>query len=55
MEIPYEGTTLPGYLFRAAGDRATGRMVILCGGYDSTAEELYFQNGAALLARGYDV
>jgi pimeloyl-ACP methyl ester carboxylesterase len=35
LEIPYEGTTLPGY--------------------DGTAEELYFFNGAAALARGYNV
>jgi predicted dienelactone hydrolase len=29
--------------------------VILIGGYDGTAEELYFLNGAAALARGYHV
>ena len=29
--------------------------VILTGGYDGTAEELYFFNGAAALARGYHV
>ena len=29
--------------------------VILTGGYDGTAEELYFSNGAAALARGYNV
>ena len=62
VEIPFEGASkggskggsLPGYFFRAAGDgrRAT---VILTGGYDGTAEELYFFNGAAALARGYHV
>jgi alpha/beta hydrolase family protein len=54
VEIPFEGTTLPGYHFRAAGadPRPT---VILLGGYDGTVEELYFFNGAAALARGYDV
>ena len=54
VAIPFEGTTLPGYHFRAGGadPRPT---VILLGGYDGTAEELYFLNGAAALARGYDV
>jgi hypothetical protein len=54
VAIPFEGTTLPGYHFRAAaaGPRPTA---ILLGGYDGTAEELYFFNGMAALARGYDV
>jgi len=54
VAIPFEGTTLPGYHFRAAGagPRPTA---ILLGGYDGTAEELYFFNGVAALARGYDV
>ena len=54
VAIPFEGTTLPGYHFRAegAGPRPT---VILLGGYDGTLEELYFLNGAAALTRGYDV
>ena len=54
VEIPFEGASLPAYFFRAAGagPRAT---VILTGGYDGTAEELYFFNGVAALARGYHV
>jgi alpha-beta hydrolase superfamily lysophospholipase len=55
LEIPYEGTTLPGYFFRAGPDPAPRPTVILTGGYDGTAEELYFFNGAAALARGYNV
>lgn len=55
LEIPYEGTTLPGYFFRAGPDPAPRATVILTGGYDGTAEELYFSNGAAALARGYNV
>jgi alpha-beta hydrolase superfamily lysophospholipase len=55
LEIPYAGTTLPGYFFRAAADPAPRPAVILTGGYDGTAEELYFLNGAAALARGYHV
>jgi alpha-beta hydrolase superfamily lysophospholipase len=53
VEIPFENATLPGYFLHAgSGRRAT---VILTGGYDGTAEELYFANGAAALARGYNV
>lgn len=55
VQIPYEGSFLPGYYFRpapGAGPRAT---VILVTGYDGTAEELYFTNGAAALERGYNV
>ncbi|HTX26278.1 MAG TPA: alpha/beta fold hydrolase [Streptosporangiaceae bacterium] len=55
VEIPYERTTLPGYFFRAGPDEAPRATVILTGGYDGTAEELYFLNGAAALARGYHV
>ena len=55
LEIPYEGTTLPGYFFRAADDGRPRATVILTGGYDGTVEELYFFNGAAALARGYNV
>ena len=53
VEIPYEATALPGYFFSAGeGRRET---VILTGGYDGTAEELYLFNGAAALERGYNV
>ncbi len=55
LEIPYEGTTLPGYFFRAGPERVKRATIILTGGYDGTAEELYFANGAAALARGYNV
>jgi alpha-beta hydrolase superfamily lysophospholipase len=55
VQIPYGDTALPGYFFRAAGDPAPRASVILLGGYDSTAEELYFSTGAAALARGYHV
>lgn len=55
LEIPFEDTTLPGYFFRAADDDRPRATVILTGGYDGTVEELYFFNGAAALARGYNV
>lgn len=55
VEIPYEGTTLPGYFFRCTEDDAPRPTVVLVGGYDGTVEELYFLNGAAALERGYHV
>jgi pimeloyl-ACP methyl ester carboxylesterase len=53
VEIPYEGTTLPGYLY-SLGD-APRPTVIYNSGYDSTLEESYFAIAAAALARGYNV
>lgn len=55
VEIPFEGADLPGYFFCAAADGEPRATVILVGGYDGTSEELYFFNGAAALARGYNV
>jgi pimeloyl-ACP methyl ester carboxylesterase len=55
VTIPYEGCTMPGYLFRPDGESRPRPTVILTNGYDGTAEELYFTNGAAALARGYNV
>src|SRR5689334_14104002 len=54
VAIPFEATTLPGYHFRAAGPGPRPTALLL-GGYDGTAEELYFFNGVAALERGYDV
>jgi pimeloyl-ACP methyl ester carboxylesterase len=55
VRILYEGSSLPGYFFRVAADGAARPTVILTNGYDGTAEELYFANGAAALERGYNV
>jgi alpha-beta hydrolase superfamily lysophospholipase len=55
VDIPFENAALPGYFFRARDDDHPRATVILTGGYDGTAEELYFANGAAALARGYNV
>jgi pimeloyl-ACP methyl ester carboxylesterase len=55
IEIPFESGSLPGYYFRAPGGAQPGPTVILLGGYDGTAEENYFLNGAAALERGYHV
>ena len=55
VEIPYQGTTLPGYFFRAAADGVPRPTVILTNGYDGTVEEMYFANAVAALERGYHV
>jgi pimeloyl-ACP methyl ester carboxylesterase len=55
VRIPYEDTTLPGYLF-LADDSGTPRPTVLYhGGYDSTLEENYLALAAGALRRGYNV
>lgn len=54
VEIPYEGTTLPGYFYRVDESGASRLTLILHGGFDSTLEELYFFGAAAALRRGYN-
>ncbi len=53
--IPYEGTTLPGYLYRVDDSGVPRRTLVSIGGFDSTGEELYFFAAAAALKRGYNV
>jgi pimeloyl-ACP methyl ester carboxylesterase len=55
VSIPYEGTTLPGYLFLVDDSSTPRPTVIYNNGYDSTAEESYFAVAAAALRRGYNV
>jgi alpha-beta hydrolase superfamily lysophospholipase len=51
VHIPYENTTLTGYLIHA--QRKNAPIVIVNTGFDGTAEELYFEVGVALHDRGY--
>lgn len=56
VEIPYEDSTLPGYFVSPAGEPTRRRpTVIVFGGIDAFAEEMYFKIGAALLERGFNV
>lgn len=55
VQIPYEGTTLPGYFYRVDDSPQPRRTVLSIGGFDSTGEELYFFAAAAALQRGYNV
>jgi pimeloyl-ACP methyl ester carboxylesterase len=54
LEIPFERGHLAGYFYRAGSDGSPRRTLIVNGGYDSTAEELYFFAAAAALRRGYN-
>ena len=59
LAVPFAGGALPGYLVRpptgagrAGGPRPT---VVAVGGFDSSAEELYFQLGVPGAERGWNV
>jgi hypothetical protein len=53
VEIPYEGTTLPGYFCRAPSASGRSRTLIATNGYDSTVHEMYFAFAVAATRRGY--
>jgi hypothetical protein len=54
IEIPYEGTTLPGYFFTPDSSGTPRPTLILTDGYDGTVEEMYVTGGLAALQRGYN-
>jgi dienelactone hydrolase len=54
VEIPYEGTTLPGYFYRV-DDSGEQRPTLIGGsGYDSTIQESHFAHAVAAARRGYN-
>ncbi|WP_042432414.1 alpha/beta hydrolase family protein [Streptacidiphilus anmyonensis] len=55
IEIPYEGTTLPGYLYRADDSGEPRPTLVLHNGFDGTAEEMHFFGAVAGVERGYTV
>ncbi|HXX89792.1 MAG TPA: hypothetical protein VEI83_06195 [Acidimicrobiales bacterium] len=58
LEIPFERGALPGYLVRPGrrpGDATPIGTLVALGGFDSGAEELYFQLGVPGAARGWQV
>src|SRR5260370_21174270 len=55
VSIPYEGTTLPAYLFLVDGSGAARPTIVYNSGYDSTREESSFAIAAAALRRAYNV
>mgnify|MGYP003808621541 CR=1 FL=1 len=55
VTIPFEGTTLPGYLCLVDTSGAKRPLLIIQTGFDGTKEELYFQNAFFAVKRGYNV
>ncbi len=54
VRIPFEKTTLPGYLCLVDDSGAKRPLLIIHTGFDGTAEELYFEIGALALERGFN-
>ncbi|WP_328392571.1 alpha/beta hydrolase [Streptomyces sp. NBC_00390] len=54
VEIPFEGTTLPGCLCLPDGDRTVARPTLLAvNGYDSNIHEMYWSHAVPAVRRGY--
>ncbi|MEU8777307.1 alpha/beta fold hydrolase [Streptomyces sp. NPDC048606] len=55
VRIPYEDTTLPGYLYRVDDSGTPRPTLIMHNGFDGTAEEMHFFGALAGVERGYTV
>ncbi len=55
VEVPFDDGPLPGYLVVPQGDGGARPTLIGVGGFDSSAEELYFHLGAPGAERGWNV
>ncbi|PZU96429.1 alpha/beta hydrolase family protein [Cyanobium sp. ULC084] len=53
VEIPYEGTSLPGYFHRADDSCQPRPLLIATNGYDATVHEAHFAHAVAAVRRGY--
>jgi pimeloyl-ACP methyl ester carboxylesterase len=54
VEIPYEGTTLPGYFYKVDDSGKPRPTLIFHGGLDSSLEELFYFGAAGATRRGYN-
>jgi dipeptidyl aminopeptidase/acylaminoacyl peptidase len=54
VEIPFEGNTLPAYFVRAADDGERRPTLVVVGGGETFAEDLYFWGGTGAADRGYN-
>lgn len=54
VEIPFEGTTLPGYHCLVDNQKLKRPLLIIQTGFDGTAEELYYSQAVFALERGYN-
>lgn len=58
VEIPFEGTTIPGYFYgtsHSSSSPSRRPTIVVHTGFDGTQEELYSQCAVAALERGYNV
>lgn len=55
VEVPYEGMVMPGYFFHPNAARSADKppVLIVTGGADSTAEEVFFIGAPEALRRGF--
>ncbi|MCT0230168.1 alpha/beta fold hydrolase [Synechococcus sp. CS-1324] len=53
VEIPYEGTSLPGYFHRADDSGRPRPLLIATNGYDATVDEAHLVHAVAAVRRGY--
>jgi len=54
VRIPYEDTTLPGYLLKADRSEKERPLLLIQTGLDGTAEDLYFIIGSQAVKRGFN-
>lgn len=54
IEIPFEGTTLPGYFYRVDDSGQARPTLIATNGYDSTVQQMHFGHAVAAVRRGYN-
>ena len=54
LEIPYEGTVLPGYFRKASTSDAPAKTLLMIGGGETYAEDLFFYLAPQAFARGYN-
>jgi hypothetical protein len=54
VEIPYEGTTLPGYFHRPDHPSSPRTTIIMHSGFDGSAEEMHFGGARAAVERGWN-
>ena len=55
VQIPFEGTSLPGYFCLVDHSGSKRPLLIVHSGFDGTAEELYFETACFAVKRGYNV
>ena len=54
IEIPFEGTVLPGYFRKAAPGKTPAKTLIMIGGAETFAEDLFFYIAPQAFDRGYN-